>query len=118
MAYPVTVYPLVGSVWKTPLKPSANPFSFTNVAFQLYVDPHWTFPVPTAGALINYVPVMIKTPPTLHVYNRNDIIQPDTGVAEYYLVGAAEHIFKGFPQAFDALYCFQCNANGTVPRTY
>lgn len=123
MSFPIPVFPLVGNIWTSPNDPAAGPADVTLVPFALYASPHLFaayYPSVTSAPFppgLNLT-VLIKTPVALYVYNRGDIIEPNGGSGEYYEVLWKEHFYLGFPQVFDGLGCWQCNANRTTPRTY
>ncbi len=113
------VYPMVGSWWKVGTLPSSGPAFLTNLPTQLYCSP-WQQMLNLTGVIANPFiwSTLIKVPPFVNVYARGDIIKPDNSVALYYYVAYKEYFYKGFTSCFEGLVVFQCNANGTIPRTY
>lgn len=123
MSFPIPQYPLVGSRWIQPNKPSLAVADVNNIPFQKYLSPHFStfFGSATVGGLPSNAGVMvwIETPNDGTVWNRKDVIEPVTGSGDYYVVLFKEVAYQGFPlQERLVLLCSQCNANATFPRTY
>lgn len=120
MSFPLPTFPLLGSWWQTPHLPSGGAADMAAIPCQLYISPHaqYQFVNFTAPFTNPYPMTVIKTPNGANVFHRGDIIEPNTGDARYYRVGYVEIFYLGFPQVYEGLFVWQCNADGTVPRTY
>ncbi len=120
MSFPLPVFNLRGAVWFTPNKPSLGPANFTGFFCAQYTDPH------AALTFINVAPynttlsltTILRVPIGFRVWSRGDIVAPDYLTPNYFKVEYKELFFLGFPQQFEGLLLTQCNANGTIPRTY
>src|SRR3982751_6528835 len=120
MSFPNPVFNLRGAVWATPNLPSGGPATFTGFFCALYTDPHAPFQFVNvapynATLLLTHI---LKLPIGVRTWHRGDIVAPDFTTALYYKVEYKEFFYLGFPQQFEGLLITQCNANGTIPRTY
>lgn len=107
------------SVWTPPHNPAGNPPDFTGVLVQWYVysrTPTMLFH-PGSG---RWLPMIILRIP----YAFAVTIVPDWifGIAgslpqgpHYVKVQYKQLMHAGFPNTYYALFCLQCNANGSIP---
>ena len=120
MGFPLPNFNLLGNWWQTPHLPSTGLPDIVNFKNALYLDPHAPLvfiPVaPYSSTLC--LTIIIKVPAFTYTFHRGDILMPDNTVASYFKVEFAEVFFRGFPQQYEGVLVRQCNANGTIPRTY
>jgi hypothetical protein len=107
-------------VWLPPATPAANPPTFTAIQCQTYVFSRTPqlYLHPPSG---KYLPlIIIRLPFAFAVTVRPDWIFRANGSAaqgpHYYKVQFVQEMHTGFPNQYYALYCLQCNANGTIPK--
>lgn len=114
------VYPLLSDIWQSGHLPSGGPADLFNVPSQLYISPQCPQLIFTQSGLpgAGVFSTLGKFAPGLVTFARGDIVQFDNTVAEYHVVKYKEIFYKGFVSSFEGVVVFQCNANGTVPRTY
>lgn len=120
MTFPLPQFPLRADVWDPAALPTTNPPSFAGMFCQLYVDPHADMiyiPVaPYNGSIL--ATTWIKFPIGSWVFKRGGIIQCPRLTGTYFKIQYKEFFYLGFPQAYEGVLVVQCDANGTVPRTY
>jgi hypothetical protein len=120
MTFPLPQFPLFASVWDPAALPTTNPPSAIGLACQLYVDPHADMifiPVaPYSSSIL--ATTWIKFPGELHTMLRGGIIRCPEALGYYYKIMYKEFFYLGFPQSYLGVLVVQCDANGTVPRTY
>lgn len=108
-------------MWNPGHVPSANPPDASNVQVQVYVYSRVPQLMlhPASG---RWLPVIIIRIP----FAFSQLIRPDTIFKangslpqgpHYYKVQYTQEMHTGFPNQYYALYCLQCNANGTIPKT-
>ena len=120
MSFPLPQFPLAASVWDPANLPVTNPPSQANMLCQLYVDAHAGeifIPVAPYNASI-MATTWIKFPTGTHTWLRGGIIRVPQVAGFYYKIEYKEFFYLGFPQQYEGVLVTQCNANGTIPRTY
>jgi hypothetical protein len=120
MAVHPPTFNLLCNQWRFPKLPSTHAADVTNVPCQLYVSPYQSNIYVQGGAfpVYIYIPTLVKVAVGGLTVTRRDILMPDNTVAEYYLVLYKEIYYKGFLSAFLGMTVWQCNADGSSPRTY
>lgn len=120
MSFPIPVFPLLCDQWLSPRNPGSGAPDVTNLACQLYHNPHAIFPfIMYVGTPTNpqqdthSIMSLIKFPVGTVTLNAFDILQPDNTVAEYHQVRYVCRFYAGFPQAFDGAYCTRVDATGS-----
>lgn len=108
-------------VWVPPATPATAVATFTNVSVQVYVYSR-TPELMLHPASGRWLPVIIiRVPFATSVTITPDWIYKANGSLpqgpHYYKVQYIVEMHTGFPNQYYALYCLQCNANGTIPRT-
>jgi len=112
------VYPSYMDRWITPRTPLSGAADITAIPCQKYVTPYVQQTYVTFAVNGFYLTTLIKTPPGIYVFNRGDILEVTSKPGEYYLVCYKEDFYLQFASWFEGLLVFQCNANGSTPRTY
>jgi len=119
--YTVPNFNVFCDMWAPPTTPAANPPSFAAVQCQVYVfsrTPQLMFH-PGSG---RWLPVIIVRIPFAFAVT----LGPDwiVAVAGSFAQGTSyvksqylQLMHAGFPNRYYAMYCLQCNANGTIPKT-
>jgi len=120
MTFPLPQFPLFASVWDPAALPVTNPPSAIGLHCQLYVDVHADMIyIPVAPYNLSLLATTwIKFPTGSHTFLRGGIIKCPEAIPLYYKIEYKEYFYLGFPQQYEGVLVSQCNANGTVPRTY
>jgi len=120
MTYPLPQFPLRADVWDPANLPVTNPPSFAGMFCQLYVDPHSTMFLATVAPLNASIvaTTWAKFPIGSWTFLRGGILRIPRLTGTYYKIQYREDFYLGFPQAYDGVLVVQCDANGTIPRTY
>jgi len=111
---------ILADIWMPPANPAAGPPTFTAVACQQYVysrTPELSLH-PQSG---RWLPVIIiRVPFAFPITIVPDMIWKQTGSLpngpKYYKVQWVVLMHAAFTNQYYAQYCFECNANGTIPK--
>lgn len=112
------VYNLLANRWITPRTPLSGAPDATNIPVQKYITPYVMQTFITFSVSGFFLTTIIKNAPGVIAWNRSDIIEIASDAGKYFLVCYKEDFYQGFASHFEGLLVFQCNANGSTPRTY
>lgn len=120
--YTPPVFNALMNVWDPPATPGSGPPTFTNIACQLYVYSRTPTLLWHPGSGRQLPLIIIRLPFTTPGLPRIDSIWragavPPVFPDQYFKVQYYQVMHYGFPNEYWALYCLQCNLNGTIPRT-
>jgi len=120
MTFPLPQFPLLARVWNPANLPVTNPPNFAGMHCQLYVDPHAVQFLATVAPLNASIvaTTWAKFPVGSWVFLRGGILMIPELTGTYYKIQYKEIFYQGFPQQYEGVLVVQCDANGTIPRTY
>lgn len=118
MPFGPVVFNQLASVWVAPATPSGGAATTTNIPCQLYLNPLSERLYDAAIANPWSMTIVLKVAVGAVAFKRANIWECPQGSGLYYYTVFCETFFRSFGSQFDGWLVFQCNANGSIPRTY